>query len=62
MKQIPNWLWTFITLFFVLAIFASMNLVQTPAIQKIPYSQFKQLVRAGEVKEVTLEGEKLSAE
>lgn len=62
MKQIPNWLWAFITFFFVLVIFTSINLGQTPSIQNISYSQFKQLVRADEVKEVTLEGEKLTAE
>ena len=62
MKQIPNWLWPVITFFLMLSIFASLQMGQSPTSQTVAYSQFKQLVRTGEVAEVIIEGESLSAE
>ncbi len=62
MKQLPNWLWTVITFFLMLSIFASLQMGQSPASQSVAYSQFKQLVLAGDVLEVVVEGESLSAE
>ncbi|WP_169570311.1 ATP-dependent zinc metalloprotease FtsH [Sneathiella limimaris] len=62
MKQIPNWLWAFITFFLVISIFTYSNTFQAPATQPVAYSMFKKMVREGDVKEVTIQGEKLSGE
>jgi len=62
MKQLPNWLWTFITVFLVFSIFTSLNMFQEAPVQPVSYSQFKQLSQNGEVKEVVIQGENLTAE
>jgi len=62
MKQIPNWIWIA-----AIAVITSMILVSTQLSKQSPettvaYSEFKQMISNGSIKEVTLEGEEAKAE
>ncbi len=61
MKQIPYWVWFAIIGFMFAAMLLSTQLVQQPKEAKISYSEFKQTVLNGDIKEVTLDGDKASA-
>jgi cell division protease FtsH len=57
MKQIPNWIWIVVIGLFVMTTLLSTQLAQKPAEVAVSFSEFKQMVSEGIVKEVVLEGE-----
>ena len=62
MKQVPNWAWIIIVGFFVLASLLTSQIARQPVQAPIAYSEFKKIVSEGDVSEVTLKGEQVSAE
>ncbi|MCF8467815.1 MAG: AAA family ATPase, partial [Sneathiella sp.] len=62
MKQIPNWGWIIIIGFFVLASLLMSQVARQTVQAPIAYSEFKKIVSEGDVAEVTLKGEQISAE
>ena len=62
MKQIPNWMWLVVVGIFILASLVTTQMARQPTEASIAYSEFKQMVADGAIKEVKLEGEDASAE
>lgn len=62
MKQIPIWMWFVVAGLFILASLVTTQMARQPEVATIAYSEFKQIVSDGAVKEVKLEGEDARAE
>ncbi len=61
MKQVPGWPWIVIAAIFVFSMLMMSQVVRPPVETTIAYSEFKKMVSDGEVAEVTLTGESVTA-
>lgn len=62
MKKVPGWIWIVSVAVFASMILMSNQLANQSSKTTIAYSEFKQLISNGSIKEVTLEGEDAKAE
>ena len=62
MNKVPSWIWIVSIAVFALMILMSTQLTNQSSKTTIAYSEFKQLISDGSVKEVVLEGEDAKAE